>query len=69
MLPLSETTRDISLTVAGAATTAPPNETSRRASYDPRGPVYDYSRLACEAHRFYTRCVWRIDPIGERTCE
>ena len=37
--------------------------------YDPRGPVYDYSRLACEAHQFYTRCAWRIDPIGERTCE
>jgi hypothetical protein len=37
--------------------------------YDPKGPVYDYSRLACEAHQFYTRCAWRIDPIGERTCE
>ena len=37
--------------------------------FDPRGPVYDYSRLACEAHQFYTRCAWRIDPIGERTCE
>ena len=37
--------------------------------YDPRGPVYDYSRLACEAHQFYTRCAWRIDPIGERTHE
>ena len=33
--------------------------------FDPRGPVYDYSRLACEAHQFYTRCAWRIDPIGE----
>ncbi len=32
--------------------------------YDPRGSVYDYSRLACEAHQFYTRCAWRIDPIG-----
>jgi hypothetical protein len=32
--------------------------------YDPRGPVYDYSRLACEAHHFYTRCAWRIDPMG-----
>jgi hypothetical protein len=37
--------------------------------FDPKGPVYDYSRLACEAHQFYTRCAWRIDPIGERTCE
>ena len=37
--------------------------------YDPRGSVYDHSRLACEAHQFYTRCVWRIDPIGERTSE
>ena len=37
--------------------------------YDPRGPIYDYSRLACEAHQFYTRCAWRIDPIGERTHE
>jgi hypothetical protein len=37
--------------------------------YDPRGPDYDYSRLACEAHQFYTRCAWRIDTIGERTCE
>jgi hypothetical protein len=37
--------------------------------YDPRGPIYDYSRLACEAHQFYTRCAWRIDPIGGRTCE
>jgi len=37
--------------------------------YDPRGPVYDYSRLACEAHQFYTRCAWRIDPIGERIHE
>jgi hypothetical protein len=31
--------------------------------FDPDGPVYDYSRLACEAHRFYTRCAWRIDPM------
>jgi len=37
--------------------------------FDPKGPVYDYSRLACEAHQFYTRCAWRIDPIGERTRE
>ena len=37
--------------------------------YDPRGPVYDYGRLACEAHQFYTRCAWRIDPIGERIHE
>ena len=37
--------------------------------FDPRGPVYDYSRLACEAHQFYTRCAWRIDPIGERIHE
>ena len=37
--------------------------------YDPRGPIYDYSRLACEAHQFYTRCAWRIDPIGGCTCE
>ena len=33
--------------------------------FDPKGPVYDYSRLACEAHQFYTRCAWRIDPLGE----
>jgi len=37
--------------------------------YDPRGPVYDYSRPACESHQFYTRCIWRIDPLGERICE
>ena len=37
--------------------------------FDPKGPVYDYSRLACEAHQFYTRCAWRIDLIGERTFE
>lgn len=37
--------------------------------YDPKGSVYDYSRPACEAHQFYSRCAWRIDPIGERTCE
>jgi hypothetical protein len=37
--------------------------------FDPRGQVYDYSRLACEAHQFYTRCAWRIDPIGESICE
>jgi hypothetical protein len=37
--------------------------------YDPKGSIYDYSRLACEAHQFYTRCAWRIDPVGERTCE
>jgi len=32
--------------------------------YDPKGSVYGYSRLACEGHGFYTRCAWRIDPIG-----
>ena len=32
--------------------------------YDPRGSVYEYSRLGCEAHHFYTQCAWRIDPIG-----
>ena len=37
--------------------------------YDPKGHVYDYSRIACEAHQFYTRCAWRIDPIGESICE
>jgi len=37
--------------------------------YDPKGSVYDYSRPACEAHQFHARCAWRIDPIGERTCE
>jgi hypothetical protein len=37
--------------------------------FDPKGRVYDYSRLVCEAHHFYTRCAWRIDPIGERICE
>jgi hypothetical protein len=37
--------------------------------FDPKGSLYDYSRLACEAHQFYSRCAWRIDPIGERTCE
>jgi hypothetical protein len=37
--------------------------------YDPKGCVYDYSRLAFEAHQFYTRCAWRIDTIGERICE
>jgi len=37
--------------------------------YDPKGPVYNYSRLACEAHQFYTRCAWRIDAIGDRACE
>jgi hypothetical protein len=37
--------------------------------YDPRGLVYDYSRLACEARQFYTRCAWRIDPIGGCTYE
>lgn len=29
--------------------------------FDPDGLVYNYSRLACEAHRFYTHCAWRID--------
>jgi len=37
--------------------------------YDPDGPVYDYSRIACEGHQFYTRCAWRIDPIGDYTRE
>ncbi len=37
--------------------------------YDPRSPVYEYSRLACEAHQFYTRCAWRIDSIGGCTRE
>ena len=37
--------------------------------FDPRGAIYEYSRLACEAHQFYTRCAWRIDPIGGRTHE
>jgi hypothetical protein len=32
--------------------------------HDPRGAVYDYSRLACEAHQFYTRAAWRLDAIG-----
>jgi len=32
--------------------------------YDPRGSVYEYSRLAWEAHQFYTRCAWRLDAIG-----
>lgn len=33
--------------------------------YDPKGPIYDYSRLACEGHQFFTRCAWRIDTIGD----
>jgi hypothetical protein len=37
--------------------------------FDPRGHVYDYTRIACEARQFHTRCAWRLDPIGERTCE
>jgi len=37
--------------------------------FDPKGSVYDFSRLACEAHQFYARCAWRIDPIGERISE
>ena len=37
--------------------------------FDPKGLLYDYSRLACEARHFYSRCAWRIDPIGERNCE
>jgi len=32
--------------------------------FDPKGCEYDYSRIACEAHQFYTRCAWRIDRIG-----
>jgi len=36
--------------------------------FDPDGPVYDYSRLACETHRFYTRCAWRIDPMEAGIC-
>jgi len=36
--------------------------------YDPKQHVYDYSRVACEAHQFYARCIWRIDPIRRR-CE
>jgi hypothetical protein len=37
--------------------------------FDPKGHIYDYTRIACEAHQFHTRCAWRFDPIGERTCE
>jgi len=39
--------------------------------FDPKGHEYAYSRIACEAHQFYTRCAWRIDPIlrGESNCE
>ena len=37
--------------------------------FDPKGHVYDYTRIACEARQFHTRCAWRIDPFGERTCE
>jgi len=32
--------------------------------YDPKGHEYDYSRIACEAHQFYSRCAWRIDRIN-----
>lgn len=31
--------------------------------FDPRGHEYDYSRVACEAHQFFTRCAWRVDPL------
>jgi len=34
--------------------------------FDPKGHEYDYSRIACEAHQFHTRCAWRIDTIGGR---
>jgi len=34
--------------------------------FDPKGRVYDYSRIACEAYQFHTRCAWRIDPITLR---
>jgi hypothetical protein len=37
--------------------------------FDPKGSVYDHSCLTCEAHQFFTRCAWRIDPIGECTRE
>jgi len=37
--------------------------------FDPKGHIYDYTRIACEARQFYTRCAWRLDPVGERTCE
>lgn len=37
--------------------------------FDPKGHVYDYTRIACEAHHFHTRCAWRLDPIGDRTHE
>jgi hypothetical protein len=38
---------------------------------DPKGHEYAYSRIACEAHQFYTRCAWRIAPIllRESNCE
>lgn len=32
--------------------------------YDPRGHEFDYTRLACEGRQFYTRCAWRLDPMG-----
>jgi hypothetical protein len=32
--------------------------------FDPRGYEYAYSRIACEAHHFYSRCLWRIDAVG-----
>jgi hypothetical protein len=34
--------------------------------YDPKGHEYDYTRVACEAHQFHSRCAWRIDPLGGR---
>lgn len=37
--------------------------------YDPDVGEYDYSPPACEAFGFVPICAWRIDPIGERTCE
>ncbi len=33
--------------------------------FDPKGCEYAYSRIACEAHQFFTRCAWRIDTLGE----
>jgi hypothetical protein len=37
--------------------------------YDPDAGEYDYSPPNCEARSFIPFCAWRIDPIGERTCE
>jgi hypothetical protein len=31
--------------------------------FDPDGRDYDYSRGACEARNFFTRCAWRFDNI------